>query len=104
MVIDAFGQPVDGAGPLPQGMKPAPRPRSTAAGAMAARAWAAGSIWACARSIFSPRFAVASAWACLRAPGVGKSVLLSMLARGAAADVIVIGLVGERGREVQRVP
>src|ERR1700745_83161 len=33
--------------------------------------------------------------------GVGKSVLLSMLARNAAADVIVIGLVGERGREVQ---
>jgi flagellum-specific ATP synthase len=33
--------------------------------------------------------------------GVGKSVLMSMLARGAAADVIVIGLVGERGREVK---
>ena len=33
--------------------------------------------------------------------GVGKSVLLSMLARYTAADVTVIGLVGERGREVQ---
>jgi flagellum-specific ATP synthase len=33
--------------------------------------------------------------------GVGKSVLMSMLARGAAADVIVIGLIGERGREVK---
>ncbi|MFD1344824.1 FliI/YscN family ATPase, partial [Litorisediminicola beolgyonensis] len=33
--------------------------------------------------------------------GVGKSTLLSMLARRAEADVIVIGLVGERGREVQ---
>jgi flagellum-specific ATP synthase len=33
--------------------------------------------------------------------GVGKSVLLSMLARNVAADVTVIGLVGERGREVQ---
>jgi flagellum-specific ATP synthase len=33
--------------------------------------------------------------------GVGKSVLLSMMARYTAADVNVIGLVGERGREVQ---
>jgi flagellum-specific ATP synthase len=33
--------------------------------------------------------------------GVGKSVLLSMMARATEADVAVIGLVGERGREVQ---
>ena len=33
--------------------------------------------------------------------GIGKSVLLSMIARYTSADVIVIGLVGERGREVQ---
>ena len=33
--------------------------------------------------------------------GVGKSTLMSMLVRNADADVIVIGLVGERGREVQ---
>lgn len=34
-------------------------------------------------------------------PGVGKSVLMGMLARSAAVDVIVVGLVGERGREVR---
>lgn len=33
--------------------------------------------------------------------GVGKSTLLGMMARGTAADVTVIGLVGERGREVR---
>ncbi|MFJ4037734.1 FliI/YscN family ATPase [Microbacterium sp. NPDC090007] len=33
--------------------------------------------------------------------GVGKSSLLSMIARGASADVTVIALVGERGREVR---
>lgn len=32
--------------------------------------------------------------------GVGKSTLLGMMARGTAADVIVMSLVGERGREV----
>ncbi len=33
--------------------------------------------------------------------GVGKSTLLGMLARGTASDVVVIGLIGERGREVR---
>lgn len=33
--------------------------------------------------------------------GVGKSRLLSALARGIEADVVVIGLIGERGREVR---
>lgn len=33
--------------------------------------------------------------------GVGKSVLISMMAKFTSADVIVIGLIGERGREVQ---
>ena len=33
--------------------------------------------------------------------GVGKSVLLSMLARNAECDAVVVGLIGERGREVR---
>jgi flagellum-specific ATP synthase len=32
--------------------------------------------------------------------GVGKSTLLSMIARGSSADVLVVGLIGERGREL----
>jgi type III secretion protein N (ATPase) len=34
-------------------------------------------------------------------PGVGKSTLLGMLARGSTAEVNVIALIGERGREVK---
>jgi flagellum-specific ATP synthase len=33
--------------------------------------------------------------------GVGKSVLMGMMTHGTTADVIVVGLVGERGREVK---
>lgn len=33
--------------------------------------------------------------------GVGKSVLMGMMTRHTAADVVVIGLIGERGREVK---
>ncbi|MCS7305070.1 MAG: FliI/YscN family ATPase [Thermoguttaceae bacterium] len=34
-------------------------------------------------------------------PGIGKSILLGMMARFSSADVIVIALIGERGREVR---
>ena len=36
------------------------------------------------------------------APGVGKSTLLESIAVGIACDAVVVGLVGERGREAQR--
>jgi len=36
------------------------------------------------------------------APGAGKTTLLEAIVRGARADAVVLGLVGERGREAQR--
>jgi flagellum-specific ATP synthase len=39
--------------------------------------------------------------AILAGSGVGKSVLMGMIARSSSADVNVIGLIGERGREVK---
>jgi ATP synthase in type III secretion protein N len=36
------------------------------------------------------------------APGAGKSTLLETIVRGARADAVTIGLIGERGREAQR--
>lgn len=36
------------------------------------------------------------------APGAGKTTLLESIVRGARADAVVLGLIGERGREAQR--
>ena len=95
------GEPIDGKGPLPHGPAVLPVPRRSAAGPCppprrrAARPRRAGD------EHLPDLLRAASAWASSPARGVGKSVLLSMLARYTAADVAVIGLVGERGREVQ---
>ncbi len=99
-VVDCFGNPVDGEGPLAQGLKPrlvrAPPPSAHDRARVGGRL----DVGVRAINIFSAlcrgqRIGV------FAGSGVGKSVLMSMLARGAAADVIVIGLVGERGREVK---
>src|SRR5690348_10074199 len=99
-VIDAMGEPIDGKGPLPPGPSPYPF-RSSPPPAHARRrvgepldlgVRALNTFITCCRG---QRMGIFSG------SGVGKSVLLSMLARNVAADVSVIGLVGERGREVQ---
>jgi flagellum-specific ATP synthase len=99
-VIDCFGNPVDGAGPLPVGTTPmlvraAPpsaHGRSRVGERLDTGVRALNMFAALCRGQRMGVFA---------GSGVGKSVLMSMLARGAGADVIVIGLVGERGREVK---
>jgi flagellum-specific ATP synthase len=99
-VVNALGEPVDGKGPLPVGPSPYPF-RETPPPAHARRrvgppldlgVRALNAFATCCRG---QRMGIFSG------SGVGKSVLLSMLARNTESDVTVIGLVGERGREVQ---
>lgn len=99
-VINAMGEPIDGLGPLPQGghpiplrnRPPAPHSRQRMGQQLDLGVRAVNTFLATCRG---QRMGIFSG------SGVGKSVLLSMMARYTAADVSVIGLVGERGREVQ---
>ena len=99
-VINAMGEPIDGKGPLPQGPSPMPYRNSPPPAHSRKRVGAPLDLGVRALNTFltccrGQRLGIFSG------SGVGKSVLLSMLARNVVADVSVIGLVGERGREVQ---
>lgn len=98
-VVDALGRPLDGRGPLGPVRRvrlhadppsPLARPRITEPMAVGVRA--IDGLLTCGRGQRLGIFA---------GSGVGKSTLLGMIARGAAADVVVVALVGERGREVR---
>jgi flagellum-specific ATP synthase len=99
-VINALGEPIDGKGPLPVGTQPIPlknkppppHSRQRLGPQLDLGVRAVNSFLATCRG---QRMGIFSG------SGVGKSVLLSMMARYTEADVSVIGLVGERGREVQ---
>jgi flagellum-specific ATP synthase len=99
-VINAMGEPIDGKGPLPQGPSPVPFRNSPPPAHSRRRVGppldlgvrSLNTFLTCCRGQRMGIFA---------GSGVGKSVLLSMLARNVDADVSVIGLIGERGREVQ---
>ncbi|NYZ11830.1 flagellar protein export ATPase FliI [Azospirillum sp. RWY-5-1] len=99
-VINALGEPVDGKGPLPKGPQgvpvrnsPPPAHRRERVGAkLDLGIRAVNTFLTCCRGQRMGIFA---------GSGVGKSSVMSMLARFSAAEVAVIGLIGERGRELQ---
>ncbi len=99
-VINAMGEPVDGKGPLPQGsamyplrnQPPAAHERMRVRGKLNVGVRSMNTFLTCCRG---QRMGIFSG------SGVGKSILMSMLARNSQADVNVIGLIGERSRELQ---
>jgi flagellum-specific ATP synthase len=98
-VIDPLGQPLDGRGPLPRG---SPRPVRAAPPAAASRARLGPPIDLGVRVLNC--FATCRTGQRLglfAGSGVGKSTLLAMLARNTECDMVVLALVGERGREVR---
>ena len=98
--IDGLGRPIDGKGALPSGL--VPRAVKAAPPPAAARARVGQRVHTGVRALdlFAP-LCTGQRLGLFAGSGVGKSVLLSMLARWTECDVAVIGLVGERGREVQ---
>jgi flagellum-specific ATP synthase len=99
-VVNALGEPIDGKGPLLFGPSPYPFRNTPPLAHSRRRVGAPLDLGVRALNTFitccrGQRMGIFSG------SGVGKSVLLSMLARNVAADVTVIGLIGERGREVQ---
>ncbi|MEZ5266829.1 MAG: FliI/YscN family ATPase [Acidimicrobiia bacterium] len=99
-VLDALGRPIDGKGPLGGRRSrveldravPNPMQRQRITEPLSLGVRVIDTLLPCGRGQRIGIFA---------GSGVGKSTLLGMLARGANADAVVVGLVGERGREVR---
>jgi type III secretion protein N (ATPase) len=97
-VLDGLGRPIDGR-PAPAGLTPVPVDRAPPA-ALTRRPVSA-SFETGVRAIDGLiTLGVGQRVGLFAGSGVGKSTLLGAIARGASADVVVVALVGERGREV----
>ncbi len=98
-VLNGFGQPMDGKGPLPlaesrriDAKSPAPLDRTNIREPISTSVRAIDGLHTCG---LGQRMGIFSG------PGVGKSTLMASISRHTSADVSVIALIGERGREVQ---
>ncbi|MHC3126848.1 ATP synthase, partial [Brevundimonas sp. GN22] len=99
-IIDAFGEPIDSKGPLPQGGQPYTLKASPPPAHSRDRVGERLDLGVRSMDVFTTTCR-GQRLGIFAGSGVGKSVLLSMLARQATCDVVVVGLIGERGREVR---
>ncbi|HVW91896.1 MAG TPA: flagellar protein export ATPase FliI [Devosia sp.] len=99
-VVNADGEPIDGKGPILRGAAPYPLRQSPLPAHERARVGAPLDMGIRVLNTFTT-MCEGQRMGIFAGSGVGKSVLMSMLARNAQVDVAVIGLIGERGREVQ---
>lgn len=98
-VVDALGAPLDGRGALPQG-RPRPVRAPPPSAALRSRLGPRIGLGVRALDLFTTCRA-GQRLGLFAGSGVGKSTLLAMLAQQAQCDVVVLALVGERGREVR---
>ncbi|MCA9554512.1 MAG: FliI/YscN family ATPase [Myxococcales bacterium] len=98
-IIDAFGQPLDGGPPIPSegeaavhAEPPAVHRRAPVSEALETGVRVIDGVLTCGRGQRVGLFAGA---------GVGKTMLIRQIASQAQADVVVMGLIGERGIEVR---
>ncbi|MBB4064111.1 flagellar protein export ATPase FliI [Gellertiella hungarica] len=98
--INALGEPIDGQGPLTPGHIRRPISNTAPPSMTRQRVETGFKTGVRAIDIFSP-LCYGQRLGIFAGSGVGKSTLLSMLARADAFDKVVIALVGERGREVR---
>ncbi|MFC4173646.1 flagellar protein export ATPase FliI [Microvirga sp. GCM10011540] len=99
-VINALGEPVDGLGALMPGSLSVPDDAEPPAAMTRARVSKPLKTGVRAVDLFTP-LCEGQRIGIFAGSGVGKSTLLSMLARCEGFDTIVVALVGERGREVR---
>src|SRR4029078_3952838 len=98
-VIDAMGQPMDGKGPIKLAE---PRPINVRAIDCMRRVPINKPLGTGIRGVDALlTCGLGQRMGIFAGPGVGKSTLMSMIAKNTSADISIIALIGERGREVQ---